>query len=405
MKHVAVFLVLCAALAGAAHAGEARQVPHGMEVTTDAGEVVRVLAYADGTLRVTVAETLPEGRPTAMVVAEPDGAPEFSATAEAATLRTPRSVATVALGDGKLTVHDERGRLLLDEHAPARSLTPVTIEGQQWLATRVQFNRGTDEGLFGLGQHQNRQMNYNGEDVELAQHNMAIAVPYLVSTRGYGILWDNASITRVGDPEAYARLSADWQADYYLGDRLALSRREREIDYQYIRDQARWPDEAKAQTVAATTGQNTAGNAVQTQRVVWTGRYTPEAGGTHKFRLYSSSYVKVFADGEEVLSRWRQNWNPWYHHFELEMEAGKPVELRVEWEPNQGYIALEHADPLPEADRHSVSFASEAGKAIDYYVVPGPTMDELVAGYRRLTGKAPLMPRWAYGFWQSRQRY
>jgi len=127
--------------------------------------------------------------------------------------------------------------------------------------------------------------------------------------------------------------------------------------------------------------------------------------GEHRFRLYSSSYVKVFADGKEVLSRWRQNWNPWYHNVQLDLAAGKPVELRIEWEPNQGYIALEHAAPLPPEDRHSVSFASEAGKAIDYYIVPAPTMDAAIAGYRRLTGKAPMMPRWAYGFWQSRQRY
>ena len=58
-----------------------------------------------------------------------------------------------------------------------------------------QFNRGTDEGFYGLGQHQNRQMNYNGEDVELAQHNMDVAIPFVVSTRNYGLLWDNNSIT------------------------------------------------------------------------------------------------------------------------------------------------------------------------------------------------------------------
>src|SRR5690606_307578 len=335
------YAAACAALtlwSSSALAGEVRQVPHGMEVTTDAGEIVRVLAYADGTFRVTAAETLPAGRPTAMVVAEPDGEPQFSATAEAATLRTAHSVATVVLDDGRLTVHDAAGTLLLDEYAPARRLTPVTLEGQPWLAIRVQFNRGTDEGLFGLGQHQNRQMNYNGEDVELAQHNMAIAIPYLVSTRGYGILWDNASITRVGNPEPYGKLEAGWEADYYLGEQLVLSRPEQTIDYQYIRDQSRWPEKAKAATEAATTGQNTAGNAVQTQRVVWNGSYSPAAGGTHKFRLYSSSYVKVFADGKEVLSRWRQNWNPWYHNFELDLEAGEPVELTIEWEPNQGYI-------------------------------------------------------------------
>ena len=110
----------------------------------------------------------------------------------------------------------------------------------------MQFNRGTDEGLYGLGQHQNRQMNYNGEDLELAQHNMAITVPYLVSTRGYGILWDNASITRVGDPDPYEKLRIGWNASYFLGDRLVVEREEEAIDYHYLSDQERWPEEAKA---------------------------------------------------------------------------------------------------------------------------------------------------------------
>ncbi len=83
------------------------------------------------------------------------------------------------------------------------------------------------------------------------------------------------------------------------------------INYEYIRDQDKWPAAAKAQTVAsADSGQNTAGKTVQTQHVVWTGAVTPETTGEHKFRLYSSSYVKVFADGKLVLERWRQNWNP-----------------------------------------------------------------------------------------------
>jgi alpha-D-xyloside xylohydrolase len=32
-------------------------------------------------------------------------------------------------------------------------------------------------------------------------------------------------------------------------------------------------------------------------------------------------------------------------------------------------------------------------------------LDEVIAGYRHLTGTAPMMPEWSYGFWQSRQRY
>ncbi|RIV87719.1 TIM-barrel domain-containing protein [Aurantiacibacter zhengii] len=414
------------ALTSSALAGEARQVDHGMIVSTDNGEEVRVLAFADGSFRVTVADDVTDAAESLMVIAQPDGLPRFSTDDGWASLVSSGGTAMVQLTDGRLVVYGREGELLLDENASARSITPVELEGQGWFATRVQFNRGTDEGLYGLGQHQNRQMNYNGEDVELAQHNMAIAVPYLVSTRGYGLLWDNNSITRVGDPEPYEKLVADrgygmmrvnspdhqmgdvipgWRAEYFLGDELVLSRYEDTIDYQYLRNQADWPEEATAAVEAATTGQNTQGNAVETQRVLWTGSFTPEVSGTHKFRLYSSSYVTVTADGEEVLNRWRQNWNPWYHNFELELTAGESVELKIDWEPNQGYIALEHADPLPDADRHSVSFASEAGKAIDYYVVPAPNMDDAIAGYRRLTGKAPMMPEWAFGFWQSRQRY
>ncbi|RPF72161.1 TIM-barrel domain-containing protein [Aurantiacibacter spongiae] len=401
-------------------AGEVRQVDHGMIVMTDAGDEVRVLAFADGSFRVTVARDVDEAVNSLMVIAQADGTPRFRADEGWAKLSSAQGTAMVQLTDGRLVVYGQDGELLLDENASARSIVPVELEGQEWFATRVQFNRGTDEGLYGLGQHQNRQMNYNGEDVELAQHNMAIAVPYLVSTRGYGLLWDNNSITHVGDPRPYEKLTlppvvmsdrgfagvqGGWEADYYLGDELVLSRREAAIDYQYLEDQARWPNAATAAVEAATMGQNTAGNSVERQRVVWTGTFTPEVSGTHKFRLYSSSYVTVRADEEEVLTRWRQNWNPWYHNFELDLTAGKPVELQVDWEPNQGYIALEHADPLPEADRHSVSFASEAGKTIDYYIVPAPTMDAAIAGYRRLTGRAPMMPEWAYGFWQSRQRY
>lgn len=50
-------------------------------------------------------------------------------------------------------------------------------------------------------------------------------------------------------------------------------------------------------------------------------------------------------------------------------------------------------------------FTSEAGDQIDYYVVIGASMDEAIAGYRLLTGNAPLFPRWAYGYFQSKERY
>jgi len=47
----------------------------------------------------------------------------------------------------------------------------------------------------------------------------------------------------------------------------------------------------------------------------------------------------------------------------------------------------------------------EAGKKIDYYVIFGDFIDDVIKGYRKLTGDAPLLPKWAYGYWQSKERY
>ena len=119
-------------------------------------------------------------------------------------------------------------------------------------------------------------MNYKGHDVQLAQHNIDVGIPLVVSSRNYGVLWDNNSITRFGNPKPYALAGSDgdglkvtgadgkpgWTAQYYLGDRLAVTQNEQVINYQYIRDNMRWPEAAKAQTVASTAGQNTAAEAI-----------------------------------------------------------------------------------------------------------------------------------------------
>jgi alpha-D-xyloside xylohydrolase len=53
----------------------------------------------------------------------------------------------------------------------------------------------------------------------------------------------------------------------------------------------------------------------------------------------------------------------------------------------------------------TTSLWSEVGEGVDYYFVYGPDMDRVVAGYRQITGQAPMMPRWAFGLWQCRERY
>ncbi|MEN2787003.1 TIM-barrel domain-containing protein [Sphingomonas qilianensis] len=422
MNKALIGVLLAGSAMSAAHAAAApyEKIDGGVVVTPTNGTAARVevTVHGDGMFHVIAIPAAMKGytaEASLMVPAAPKaGAYEVTERAGHVLIRAARGTADIELATGEVSFLDAAGRVVLDQ-AGAPRFAPTTIDGRQYVTASQQFNRASDEGFYGLGQHQNQQMNYNGEDVELAQHNMDIAVPFLVSTRNYGILWDNDGITRFGNPAPYKLLGdglkvtsggkPGFAASYYLNDKLAVMRQEATINYQYIRDQANWPEAAKAQTTAATGGQNTAGNAVQKQRVVWTGQVTPDKTGVHKFQLYGSSYFKVFMNGREVLNRWRQNWNPWYANFDLPMTRGKKVDVRVEWEPNAGYIALLHNDPLPAADRHSVWFTSDVARSVNYWYVPGRDMDDVVAGYRKLTGKAVMMPKWAYGFWQSRQRY
>ena len=54
---------------------------------------------------------------------------------------------------------------------------------------------------------------------------------------------------------------------------------------------------------------------------------------------------------------------------------------------------------------HALYISSEVADAIDYYFLYGPDFDKIVAAYRDLTGQAPLFGKWAYGYWQCKNRY
>lgn len=353
-----------------------------------------------------------------MVRAAPDASVKFDVSANGDTLafKTAKVTAEVSLKTGQVTFKDANGRTVLTG-ANGGEFTPVKIDGKDFFAIRQEFNRGTDEGFYGLGQHQNGQMNYNGEDVILAQHNMDVAVPMIVSTRNYGLLWDNYSITRFGYPEEYPTLSAQLTlydakgnkggltARYTDKGKLLAERVEADPNYQFIEDTKNFPPEV------ANPGHlpARAGDPVPTSKtltVTWDGALEAQKSGLHKFRFYVSGYFKLWLDGKLVMDSWRQGWQGWYRNLDVPMTAGKRVQFHAEWKNEGGaYLRFLHLDPLPDEERHALSMHSDVARAIDYYFIAGSNTDDVVAGYRHLTGQAAMMPQWAYGFWQSRQRY
>ena len=62
------------------------------------------------------------------------------------------------------------------------------------------------------------------------------------------------------------------------------------------------------------------------------------------------------------------------------------------------------ATTFSEKDNIS-EFYSKMGDGIDYYIFVGDTLDKVISEYRKLTGKAVMLPRWSFGYWQSKERY
>lgn len=358
-------------------------------------------------------------------------------------LSTTKLTADVNVEDGQVRFFKPDGTLWLASREDGSTFTPTSLEGKSYYAIRQQFDSPDDEAFYGLGQHQQSVMNYKGHDVIVNQHNMNIAIPFVLSTRNYGVLWDNNSITRFGDPRPYRTIAQrqgglqlfDAQgrpgaltATYSVDGKQALQRDERSIDYAHYHnsyaDLPGWPAQLGGLTSAGYfNGQQVtaaddpkagkaraadAGKPVvkltgdRDVHVTWSGQMGATSAGLHKFRLYASGYSKVFIDGKPVLDNWRQDSNPWYRSFRVSMTPGVRHRIRVEWTPQNGYIALYHLDPLPPREQNELSLYSELAQAIGYYFIGGDDMDQVIAGYRTITGKSTMLPRWAYGFWQSR---
>jgi alpha-D-xyloside xylohydrolase len=182
---------------------------------------------------------------------------QFSQTEDTAALTTATLKVELSLQRGNLTYSSLAGQdLLRESDAVPRTYEPAQVNGESVFHVADRFGPDATEGFYGLGQHQSGMFNYRGSTVELGQNNTDVAIPLLVSSKGYALLWNTASFT-------------------YADNRFPLA----------------------------------------------------------------------------------------------------------------------------------LQLTSLAADSIDYYLIYGPEMDEVVHQYRDLTGHTPMLPKWAYGFFQSKDRY
>ncbi|HUX84402.1 MAG TPA: TIM-barrel domain-containing protein, partial [Chitinophagaceae bacterium] len=176
-------------------------------------------------------------------------------------VRTSRLIIRVDKSTQAISYLTLSGTLILQEDGSSgKKMVSARVAGFDTYTCSTQFLSPQDEGLFGLGCHplDSGSIDYKGRKQDLAIRYMTGAIPFLLSTRGYGLLWDN----------------------------------------------------------------------------------------------YSAS------------------------HFDGDVD---------------------------QATRYR--YSSESGKRIDYYFFYGPDFDQIISRYRQATGEAPMFPKWAFGLFQSQDRY
>ncbi len=243
---------------------------------------------------------------------------------------------------GRVRFLDASGREVLAEAADGRKFTKATVTGEDSWTPEQTFVSPAGESLYGLGQHQDGRLDWRGETLRLWQANTEISVPFVWSTAGYGILWDNPSDT--------------W---FNPGEPVALSGNRGTLRVPEAGEYSLWLNHASG--AGCWDGQNV---------------------------------VKL--DGKPVIEL-RNKWVPYGSGASVKLEANRDYAVEV---AGQGALELMVHKKTP-----TTTWRSKVGEAVDYYFVAGATPGRVIANYRALSGHVPLLPKYAWGYWQCRERY
>ena len=425
MKQSKLLLTLFLALGLSASAAGVKRSGNFVTVSVEQPEangaqLVRLQVVNDNIIRVqsTAEKAFPKKHKSLMIV-DQKAKPQFSVKEEGGkVIVTAKNVrAEVEKKSGRVVFFDAQGKQLLKETAqqgktfkrftvPEREIGVGTLTEQERNAWtwHMQFDSPADEAFYGLGQHQAEDFNYKGINEELYQYNTKVSIPFVISNKNYGLLWDSYSYCRWGNPNDYQQLHRAFTIYNKGGNKGSLTgtyvdargkKLVREEDSIYFEN-------------SETIGNLPKGFKLQGAKVVYEGFLQAPQSYNYRFILYYAGYIRVFIGGREVVAeRWRTAWNPNSWKFTCDLVKGKKTPIRIEWEPDGGesYCGLRAAVPQSDEVQNRLSVWSEMARDMDYYFIAGNNFDEIISGYRTLTGKAQIMPKWVLGFWQSRERY
>ena len=336
---------------------------------TLADGILSISPLSDNAVRIKFFK-LSEGDLPEFVFASETATPDFRVVDFSSRLEIKTSKITVLIdkSNGKLTYADNEGNMFLSEKADSRKLTPGSIQGEPCFAVEQSFESPADEYIFGLGQFQDGQYNLKNVTRRLTQVNSQIAIPFIYSSKGYGLLWHQYGLTDFNPADNF--ISLEQQQSTTGND----------------------------QTAEVTTTSGT--KKVSQNQSLYHGKFNVSVDGEYSIFLDLGSMGNrhfVVVDGKPVVDQT----NMW-----LPPTSGTLVYLKAGEHQVQVLCKSDNTPVLSwRQSSNTTTFRSPVAKALDYVVFYGPSADNVIATYRNLTGNAPLFPKWAYGFWQCRERY
>ncbi len=373
---------------------------------TNGARQLRLEVISNKIIRVQAAPAAIAAKTKSLIIVPQTAQTSFAVSEDKTNIKiaTDALTALVSKKDGRITFLDKMGKILLKESSLGKTFKPIVVEGKKGVTWRALFDENNDEALYGLGQHQAGEMNYKGKNEDLFQYNTKVSIPFIMSNRNYGLLWDTYSYCRFGQPEPYKQLNRIFKlfdkngkvgsltGTYVQADGKTLTRAEDSLYFEDLKQIKNLPQGLKFKGA----------------KVVYEGSIEASRTALYRFLLYYAGYTKVYLNNKVVVPEiWRTAWNPNSHKFNINLKQGVRVPIRIEWQPDGdvSYCGLRASAPVSEAEQNKLSIWSEMSPDMDYYFIAGNNMDDVISGYRQLTGKAQVMPKWALGYWQSRERY
>ena len=333
-----------------------------------AGADIVLRPMEDGAIRVQIAAPGVTVTPESVVLLNRVAASRFRVrqTSEAITVDTGALLAVVNRKTGVLRFTDAAGKVLLEENAGSRTL-PTTSAPSAGARAEDSFVSPSDEYLFGTGQFQDGYLNVRGLPRRLTQVNTQIAIPFLLSSRGYGLLWHNYGLTDLNPADTAVSLTQT--------------------------------SVGTAEQADVTTSNGT--RTEKTQEAVFTGEFEVQRGGPYAFmldvgqKMAKRYHVEIDEKPEVDFANY---WLPPTTSWLSTLSPGRHA-LRVIGETtDKPVIFMRPADNL-------TTLRSANAKYLDFFVFAGPKGDDIIRRYRDLTGAAPMMPNWAYGYIHCRERF